>query len=78
MGSSERTVAPVSMHNPSRSNGLEDLPDNPADVCRHLRIPLRHHDAGSDAEACARIVIAALEAEVYLPSRSSLPERKHI
>lgn len=29
------------------------------DVCRRLRIPLRHHEAGSDAEACARIVIAA-------------------
>jgi DNA polymerase-3 subunit epsilon len=29
------------------------------DVCRYLRIPLRHHDAASDAEACARIVIAA-------------------
>ncbi len=29
------------------------------DVCRHLRIPLRHHDAASDAEACACIVIAA-------------------
>lgn len=29
------------------------------DVCRHLRIPLRHHDAASDAEACARIVVAA-------------------
>jgi DNA polymerase-3 subunit epsilon len=37
-------------------------------VCRHLRIPLRHHDAGSDAEACARIVIAALEAGVLLCS----------
>jgi DNA polymerase-3 subunit epsilon len=32
------------------------------DVCRYLDIPLRHHDAGSDAEACARIVIAASEA----------------
>jgi DNA polymerase III epsilon subunit-like protein len=32
------------------------------DVCRHLRIPLRHHEAGSDAEACARIVIAARKA----------------
>ena len=32
------------------------------DVCRRLRIPLRHHDAESDAEACARIVLAA-EAE---------------
>ena len=29
------------------------------DVCRQLRILLRHHDAGSDAEACARIVLAA-------------------
>ncbi len=29
------------------------------DVCRRLRIPLRHHDAGSDAEACARIVLDA-------------------
>lgn len=29
------------------------------DVARHLGIPLRHHDAGSDAEACARIVLAA-------------------
>lgn len=29
-------------------------------VCRRLRIPLRHHHAGSDAEACARIVIAAI------------------
>jgi DNA polymerase III subunit epsilon len=28
-------------------------------VCRSLKIPLRHHDAGSDAEACARIVLAA-------------------
>jgi DNA polymerase III subunit epsilon len=31
------------------------------DVCRYLVIPLRHHDAASDAEACARIVIAAIE-----------------
>jgi DNA polymerase-3 subunit epsilon len=29
------------------------------DVCRRLGIRLRHHDAGSDALACARIVIAA-------------------
>jgi len=29
------------------------------DVCRRLDIPLRHHDAGSDALACARIVLAA-------------------
>ena len=31
------------------------------DVCRHLGIALRHHQADSDAEACARIVIAALQ-----------------
>ena len=29
------------------------------DVCRRLRIPLNHHEPGSDAEACARIVLAA-------------------
>ncbi|MEW5863230.1 MAG: 3'-5' exonuclease [Pseudomonadota bacterium] len=29
------------------------------DVCQRLRIPLRHHQADADAEACARIVIAA-------------------
>jgi len=28
-------------------------------VCAHLGIGLRHHDAASDAEACARIVLAA-------------------
>jgi len=28
------------------------------DVCRHLGLPLRHHDALSDAEACARIILA--------------------
>lgn len=32
------------------------------DVCRQLGVSLRHHDPGSDAEACARIVLAA-EAE---------------
>ena len=30
-----------------------------ASVCHRLGIGLIHHDAGSDAEACARIVIAA-------------------
>ncbi len=28
-------------------------------VCEHLGIPLKHHDPASDAEACARIVLAA-------------------
>lgn len=32
-----------------------------SDVCRRLSIPLDHHEAGSDAEACARIVLAAAE-----------------
>jgi len=29
------------------------------DVCRRLQIPLQHHRADSDAEACARIIMAA-------------------
>jgi DNA polymerase-3 subunit epsilon len=28
-------------------------------VCEHLDIPLNHHEAGSDAEACARIILQA-------------------
>jgi DNA polymerase III subunit epsilon len=35
-------------------------PNNLPSVCRRLGIELTHHDALSDAEACARIVIAAL------------------
>ena len=34
-------------------------PTSLPDVCRRLRIPLRHHRAGADALACARIVLAA-------------------
>ncbi|MBM3942111.1 MAG: 3'-5' exonuclease [SAR202 cluster bacterium] len=34
-------------------------PNKLPDVCRRLGIPLKHHHAASDAEACARIVIAA-------------------
>jgi DNA polymerase-3 subunit epsilon len=45
------------------------FPTKLPDVCRHLRIPLRHHDAASDAEACARIVIAAREAAPLPPRR---------
>ena len=36
-------------------------PTKLSDVCRHLNIPLRHHHAGSDAEACARIIMAAMQ-----------------
>jgi DNA polymerase-3 subunit epsilon len=42
-------------------------PANLPAVCRHLVIPLQHHDAGSDAEACARIIVAALEDGSELP-----------
>jgi DNA polymerase III subunit epsilon len=45
------------------------------DVCRRLQISLRHHDAGSDAEACARIVIAAIEAGGLRSSRPFPPGR---
>ena len=36
------------------------FPTKLPDVCRRLQIPLVHHQAESDAEACARIVIAAV------------------
>jgi len=36
-------------------------PTTLAHVCRHLHIPLNHHDAESDARACARILLAARE-----------------
>lgn len=39
------------------------------DVCAHLGIPLRHHDAGSDAEACAKIALAAAKAGYPLGTR---------
>jgi len=43
------------------------------DVCRHLNIDLRHHQADSDAEACARVVIAAQQAGWrYRMTRDSL------
>lgn len=36
------------------------LPSNKLNlVCQHLQIPLQHHNALSDAEACAKIVLAA-------------------
>ena len=43
-------------------------PTKLSDVCRRLRIPLRHHAAGSDALACARIVLAA-QADGWLPGK---------
>ena len=31
------------------------------DVCQHLGIRLTHHEASSDADACAQIILAAVE-----------------
>lgn len=39
------------------------VPTRLPDVCRRLEIPLTHHDAASDAEACASIVCAAWATE---------------
>jgi len=43
------------------------------DVCRHLGIDLRHHQADSDAEACARVVIAAQQAGWRYPMTRDSP-----
>ncbi|MEJ2514292.1 MAG: 3'-5' exonuclease [Gammaproteobacteria bacterium] len=37
------------------------------DVCRHLGIGLKHHDAASDASACAGILVRALGAGWRVP-----------
>lgn len=43
-------------------------PTNLPAVCSHLRIPLNHHDALSDTEACAQIMLNALKAGfIYEP-----------
>jgi DNA polymerase-3 subunit epsilon len=47
-------------------------PNDLKSVCQRLSIPLDHHDAGSDAEACARIVIAAAAAHGVAPSPLNL------
>ncbi len=41
-------------------------PTSLAHVCSHFNIPLRHHDAASDALACAHIVLRALNEDVAL------------
>jgi DNA polymerase-3 subunit epsilon len=47
------------------ARGILDIrPATLSNVCRRLRIPLDHHHALSDAEACAKIVLAAQEAEL--------------
>jgi DNA polymerase-3 subunit epsilon len=44
------------------------FPTKLPDVCRYLSIPLNHHEALSDALACAQIVIAADEEETMQAS----------
>jgi DNA polymerase-3 subunit epsilon len=44
-------------------------------VCEHLGIDLVHHDPASDAEACARIVIAARREGVELGQPLAAPKR---
>lgn len=44
-------------------NVLGIRPANLRHVCDRLGIPLRHHEALSDAEACARIVLESARAE---------------
>jgi len=41
-------------------NAWNIRPTKLPDVCRHLNLNLKHHDALSDAEACANIVLAAI------------------
>jgi DNA polymerase-3 subunit epsilon len=45
-------------------------PTRLSDVCRHFNIPLMHHDAASDAHACAKIVLQA--AEIGVPAGAFL------
>jgi DNA polymerase-3 subunit epsilon len=45
-------------------------PTRLSDVCRHFNIPLMHHDAASDAHACAKIVLQA--AEIGVPTGAFL------
>ncbi len=42
-------------------NFLKIRPAKLSNVCQRLQIPLDHHEAGSDAEACARILLVAVD-----------------
>jgi len=57
-----------------RGRGL--LRANLPAVCEHLGIELNHHDPASDAEACARIVIAARLEGIDLGAPVKTPRRK--
>lgn len=52
-----------------------DRPNRLSDVCARLKIPLKHHDALSDAEACAQILLAATAEGWRPPDRE--PEPQH-
>ena len=54
-----RTPFECSMLLARRNLGI--YPTTLPEVCRRLKIPLRHHDPLSDAEACARIMLVALD-----------------
>lgn len=57
-----------------RSRGLTRA--NLPAVCEHLGIALNHHDPASDAEACARIVIAARLEGLALGAPLTAPKTK--
>ena len=57
-----------------RSRGLTRA--NLPAVCEHLGIALNHHDPASDAEACARIVIAARREGIALGPSLQKPKAK--
>ncbi len=48
-------------------------PTKLSDVCRHFNIPLQHHDAASDALACAKIVLEASEKGIPVDSLLKKP-----
>ena len=48
---------------------LNIRPANLSHVCHHLSIKLNHHNALSDAEACARIMITVLETQAEKTAR---------
>jgi DNA polymerase III subunit epsilon len=39
-------------------------------VCENLKISLRHHNAGSDAAACANVFLAAMRVKPHLPTQT--------
>ena len=51
------------------------FPTKLPDVCRHLGIGLKHHEALSDAKACAQIVLSAFSASSRRTTRGRGPSR---